>query len=126
MFTKFVVGQVNAQIAYIGSLFAEEVHTKKLCVADANGNETCITKDQLDALLISSAGVPVPPDDGGDAGSGTGGTGNGGGNTGGGTSGNGDTEAPINANVGGRGNVCRSGRSGDRQPGHLERIHCLA
>jgi hypothetical protein len=97
-FTKFVIGQVNAQIAYIGSLFAEEVHTKKLCVADAAGNETCITKDQLDALLISSAGVPVPPDNGGDTGSGNGGSGNGGGTGGGG---NADTEAPMIAVVGG-------------------------
>jgi uncharacterized membrane protein YgcG len=108
MFTKFVIGQINAQIAYIGSLFAEEVHTKKLCVADANGNETCITKDQLDALLISSAGVSVPPEtDGGNgSGGGDGGTGNGGGSntggeTGGGTGGNTDTEAPIIAVVGG-------------------------
>jgi hypothetical protein len=90
MFTKFVVGQITAKVAYIGTLFTEEVHTKKLCIADADGNETCITKDQLDALLISSGGTPVPPEETGD------------GSTGGSTGGtSADTEAPVIALIGG-------------------------
>lgn len=89
IFTKFVVGQVTAKVAYIGSLFAEEVRTKKLCVSDDTGNETCITKGQLDALLVSVGGGTVPPEDVGEEPPDDGG--------GIGT----DTEAPIIALLGG-------------------------
>lgn len=47
----------------ITKLFANEIETKTLCVADAGGSKTCITKSQLDQLLnnasISSL-VPNP------------------------------------------------------------------
>jgi hypothetical protein len=60
----------------IGDFFANRVHTKEICVGEG-GNETCITKTQLDALLAGAAG----------GGSG-GGSGNGGGSPG-------DTTAPV-------------------------------
>jgi hypothetical protein len=103
-FTKFVTGEIAAKVAYIGQIFSNEVHTKTLCVADQNGGETCITKDQLDAL-ISSAGKPVSQGAIGGIGGSTGG-GTAGGSTGSTTnSGTGsttaDTEAPTLAVIGG-------------------------
>ena len=120
-FTKFVTGEIAAKVAYVGQIFSSEVHTKTLCVADANGAETCISKDQLDAL-ISSAGKPVAPSavggTGGAAASGTTGNTAGGATSGttGSTTGNStgtttsggvtgsttaDTEAPTIAVIGG-------------------------
>ncbi len=57
----------------IGDFFANRVRTKELCVGDASGAETCITKAQLDALLSGAAA----------SGSGGNGGGGGGGNGGG-------------------------------------------
>jgi hypothetical protein len=65
---------LNNLIAWLGSaanglgkLFASEVETKKLCVADDTGSTTCITKSQLDNLLSnqgsgSGTNVPTIPD----------------------------------------------------------------
>jgi hypothetical protein len=39
----------------VGDFFANRVHTKTLCVGDKSTGETCITKDQLDALLSGSS-----------------------------------------------------------------------
>ena len=90
--TKFVVGQVTAQVAFIGSIFTNEIRTKSLCVTDDAGNETCLSKAQLDALILNagsgSTAVTPPPTDG------TGGTGGGTGNT------TPDTEAPVVSLVG--------------------------
>jgi len=38
----------------IVDFFANRVRTKELCVSDDSGSETCITKAQLDALLIGA------------------------------------------------------------------------
>jgi hypothetical protein len=53
----------------------ETLTTKKLCVADDSGAQTCLTKSQLDSLL---GGVGAAPSSGGS----TGGNGSGGGSTG--------------------------------------------
>jgi len=49
----------------IGNIFAGEIETKTLCVSNENGEKTCITKEQLDALLINAGttGAPIttPP-----------------------------------------------------------------
>ncbi len=42
----------------IGNLFADRIYTKELCVSDESG-ETCITRTQLNALIIG-AGVANP------------------------------------------------------------------
>jgi hypothetical protein len=42
----------------VGDFFANRVHTKELCVQDANG-ETCITRGQLDALISGASGSVV-------------------------------------------------------------------
>jgi hypothetical protein len=39
----------------IEKIFAREIETKKLCVADDNGNKTCITKSELDAVLLQAS-----------------------------------------------------------------------
>ena len=39
----------------INEFFANRVHTKELCVSDDEGEETCITKRELDALLAGAA-----------------------------------------------------------------------
>ena len=44
----------------IGEFFANRIHTKELCVGDGV-SETCITKAQLDTLLVGSAIVPMGP-----------------------------------------------------------------
>ncbi|MEI8223515.1 MAG: tail fiber domain-containing protein [bacterium] len=65
---------LNNLIAWLGSaanglgkLFAGEVETKKLCIADDTGSTTCITKSQLDEFLThqnnspGSSVAPIPP-----------------------------------------------------------------
>lgn len=51
----------------ITRLFAGEIETKNLCVSDESGAKTCITKEQLDALLEDVSELPppdpVPPED---------------------------------------------------------------
>ncbi len=48
----------------VAKIFTGEVDTKSLCVSDDSGAKTCITKSQLDALLINSstspASIPTP------------------------------------------------------------------
>ena len=39
----------------IKQLYADKVTSKQICVADDNGNETCLTKNQLDNLLNSAS-----------------------------------------------------------------------
>src|SRR5690606_31582654 len=69
----------------IGNFFANRVHTRELCVGDGNGEETCITKGQLDALLESAASGGAAGASGASGGGGGNGGGGGGGSTGGGT-----------------------------------------
>lgn len=38
----------------IGKFFAREVHTKIICLSDESGESTCVTKEELDALLTSA------------------------------------------------------------------------
>lgn len=52
----------------IGNIFAKEVNTNTLCVADSAGAKTCLTKAQLDALL-SGAGTGGGTGSGGGPGS---------------------------------------------------------
>ena len=61
---KLVVGKVVARIGIFEKIFVKETRTEKLCVSDDTGAETCITKAQLDAMLMSagsSSAVVVPP-----------------------------------------------------------------
>jgi len=72
----------DALIAWLGdatngvkNLFANEVHTKKLCIDDNSGSSTCVTKAELDTLLNNTAAAsgsqsesedatpPPPPED---------------------------------------------------------------
>ncbi len=63
LFSKVTVWLADAGNG-IGKIFTTEVETKNLCVSDDSGEKTCITKSQLDALLlnatVSPAPVPVP------------------------------------------------------------------
>ncbi|MBX9765600.1 tail fiber domain-containing protein, partial [Patescibacteria group bacterium] len=45
----------------IGKLFADEVHTKQICVAKSDGTEFCADGDTLAALAASAGGSPTPP-----------------------------------------------------------------
>ncbi|MFZ2763810.1 MAG: hypothetical protein WAX80_02130, partial [Minisyncoccia bacterium] len=45
----------------IGDLFVNRVRTKELCVSDESGAETCITKNQLDALISNA--ISAAPDE---------------------------------------------------------------
>ena len=61
-----IVLQITALRGYFDQVWTRETHTETLCVG-TTGNETCITKDQLDALLqmamtVSGAiSTPVAP-----------------------------------------------------------------
>jgi hypothetical protein len=44
----------------IGKIFTAEVETKNLCVSDESGARTCITKAELDALLLNATVTPAP------------------------------------------------------------------
>ncbi len=57
---KIAADFVAARVTAIRGYF-DETHQRKLCVGDAKtGNETCITKDQLDQLLNSQQNVNAP------------------------------------------------------------------
>ena len=45
----------------IEDLYANIIHTKKLCVADDSGAETCLTKAQLDGLLLNANTISPTP-----------------------------------------------------------------
>ena len=47
---EFVAVRVTAVTGWFNDVWTNRVHTKELCVGE-NGNETCITKDQLDKML---------------------------------------------------------------------------
>ncbi len=49
-----IVLQITALRGYFDQIWTRETHTETLCVG-TNGNETCITKEQLDALLLMVA-----------------------------------------------------------------------
>ncbi len=55
----FVVLQITAVRGYFDEIFARTTHTETLCIGTA-GNETCITKAQLDALLAGATQPPAP------------------------------------------------------------------
>jgi hypothetical protein len=57
LFTKITVWLADAGNG-IGEVFATEIKTKSLCVSDENGEQTCISKAQLDALLINATITP--------------------------------------------------------------------
>ncbi len=44
----------------ITKIFTNEIETKTLCVSDEAGEKTCITKEQLDALLLNAGTSPAP------------------------------------------------------------------
>jgi hypothetical protein len=50
----FVAQRVTAINGYFENLFAKNIQTENLCIVNESGEETCITKDQLDALLESA------------------------------------------------------------------------
>ena len=59
-----IVLQVTALRGYFDQIWTRETHTETLCVG-TTGNETCITKEQLDALLhmaVSASGMVVVPE----------------------------------------------------------------
>jgi len=45
----------------IAKIFTGEIETKSLCVSDDTGAKTCITKEQLDALLLNAGAITTPP-----------------------------------------------------------------
>ncbi len=58
-----IVLQITALRGYFDQVWTRETHTETLCVG-TTGNETCITKEQLDALLqitVSASGTVVAP-----------------------------------------------------------------
>ncbi|MCL9972056.1 MAG: DUF5011 domain-containing protein, partial [Candidatus Pacebacteria bacterium] len=77
--TRFVAGQVVAQVGIFDKIFAKEVHTEKLCVG-----EVCVTEQEFLQMLQGAAG---------NAGGGSGSGGSGG-------AGAPDTEAPVITIVG--------------------------
>ena len=54
------------------NIFAKEINTKTFCVADDSGDKTCITKSQLDALILNAGTTPssTPLEGGGGEGGG--------------------------------------------------------
>ena len=56
----FVAYRVTALRGYFDEIFTNRSHQKELCVGE-NGNETCITKAQLDALLQNAGQTGQAP-----------------------------------------------------------------
>ncbi|KKW27320.1 MAG: hypothetical protein UY70_C0016G0004 [Candidatus Kaiserbacteria bacterium GW2011_GWB1_52_6] len=102
IFQKVLTKELIAQ-----NVYADQVTTKKLCVQDDSGAETCVTKVQLDAMIAGqTASAATVSSGGGTGGSGTGGVSSTGGDssssasstttsTGGDTSGTASSSAPI-------------------------------
>jgi hypothetical protein len=72
--SDFVALQITALRGYFDEIFArkitaDEMVTQTLCVADTSGAKTCITKSQLDAMILglshtgttSTPSAPVAP-----------------------------------------------------------------
>ena len=60
------VASIEASLAlFAGSFTTRELNTRRLCVSDESGAQTCITKAQLDALLArmpqAAAAEPATP-----------------------------------------------------------------
>ncbi|MFA6325042.1 MAG: hypothetical protein WCX46_02330, partial [Candidatus Paceibacterota bacterium] len=58
LLTDFVVARITAIRGYFDEIFTNTSHQKTLCVGES-GDETCITKAQLDALLNSQSISPI-------------------------------------------------------------------
>lgn len=60
--TDFVAARVTAIRGYFDEIFANQVHTKSLCVAKADGTEYCVTGDQLQNITstMSQATTTAP------------------------------------------------------------------
>jgi hypothetical protein len=103
----------------ITKIFVGEVETKNLCVADDNGNKTCLTESQLKSLLDDvktlkdSAANAQSGNGGGSSGSGSeSGSGSGSGSEGGETPEGGDTGSGSESGTGGE-----EGGTGDQPSG---------
>lgn len=57
---NFAAARVTSIRGYFDEVFVRRSHQETLCVGTA-GNETCLTKDQLDALLSGQAAAPAAP-----------------------------------------------------------------
>ncbi len=55
---NFAALRVTAIRGYFDEIFAKKTHTEQLCVG-VPGNETCLTKPQLDALLSGQSSAPA-------------------------------------------------------------------
>ncbi|MCC7160817.1 hypothetical protein IT399_03830, partial [Candidatus Nomurabacteria bacterium] len=70
-FTERFFGKLAAWLADasngVAKIFTGEIDTKSLCVSDDSGAKTCLTKAQLDALILqagtSSTSTPTPVTD---------------------------------------------------------------
>jgi archaellum component FlaC len=58
--SDFVALQITAVRGYFDEVFARTTHTETLCIGTV-GNETCITKSELDALIAGVASTPPAP-----------------------------------------------------------------
>lgn len=63
----FVTDKITAINGYFENLFAKNIETENLCIADETSAKTCVTKQQLDALLNAQVqpviinDVVIPP-----------------------------------------------------------------
>src|SRR3981081_1203734 len=46
-------------VSFAGSFNSRQITSQELCIADQSGAQTCITKAQLDALLVGMARTPA-------------------------------------------------------------------
>ncbi len=63
---NFAALRVTAIRGYFDEIFAKKIHTEELCVGTP-GNETCLTKAQLDALLSGQSSAPAASQPSGNA-----------------------------------------------------------
>lgn len=40
---------------FVDNLTAKDIKTQKLCISNSAGEETCLTKEQLDALILNAS-----------------------------------------------------------------------
>ena len=58
LFRDNIIAWLGSASNGIGALFAKEVHTDKLCVKKSNGDDVCLSGDQLASLLAQQV-VPT-------------------------------------------------------------------
>jgi hypothetical protein len=52
--TEYISVKVSAVVGYFDKLFAREIYTDKVCIKKSNGQDVCLTGDQVESIMNAS------------------------------------------------------------------------